>query len=536
MTRARAQALWPWLPLLFAAAYLVVLLTSFRSLVQGIYLNADVVSAPYIGELYGQAPAGAEVVLGNFPWYTTLWFEQLTHGLPAHRQIWELGPWAFSLLGVATVAWSANRVAGRWAAMLVAVVLACAGPALLGWQFAASIHALTFVHVCLLGAFLVWLAGRPGGWLGRPAVHWLICALVAGVTAAGFASDRLLLIAGLVPFALAGVALGFLVSPPAGRRIALSAVLVAVAAGVGGRIIAAIMEGQHVVAHPFDVFMAGFERLAPNVRILAQSLAYLFNGDFGGMRPDADAALALACAAVLAAAVVVVVRHSRRSWRAPRRATVAPEAARVAYVAFWSLAATILAAAFVLTTVPVDRYTSRYVVTVGYAIFALVPLAAAARWWPARALLTAGACVIVLGSTVGLAHHDIQHNPNNFPTGSVSGPLARLAKAEHVTYGYAGYWDAAPLTWQTKASLQLYPVAPCDADKTRLCPFTLHRISSWYVPRPGTRSLLVVDHLQPSFSPGEPGNSFGPPDRVASIGQLTVYIYPYDIARRFSSA
>src|SRR5205807_1843050 len=92
--------LWPWLPVLFAAAYVVLLASTFRSVVQGIYLSADFASAPYIGELYRQAPSGAEVVLANFPWYTTLWFEQATHWLPAHRQVWEVAPWVGSLIGV----------------------------------------------------------------------------------------------------------------------------------------------------------------------------------------------------------------------------------------------------------------------------------------------------------------------------------------------------------------------------------------------------------------------------------------------------
>src|SRR5258706_6370849 len=138
--------LWPWLPLVFAGVYFVVLLASLRSVVQAIYWSADVVSAPYIGELYPARGAGAHVVLGNIPWYTTLWFEELTRGLPAHREIWEGAPWLFSLFGVGLVAWSAGKAAGRWAAMVVAVAAGCAGPGLFTYPFARSQHAPHFVY------------------------------------------------------------------------------------------------------------------------------------------------------------------------------------------------------------------------------------------------------------------------------------------------------------------------------------------------------------------------------------------------------
>jgi hypothetical protein len=517
----------------------VVLAANFKSLVQGIYLSADVVSAPYIGELYGQAPPDANVVLGNFPWYTTLWFEQLTHGLPAHRQIWQVGPWLASLAGVGVVAWSTWRAAGRWAGTMVAVALGCAGPALLVYQFGASLHAVTFVHVCLLGGFLVLCAARPRGMVGGPAWHAALCLLLAGVTAAGLASDRLLMVAGVIPFVLAGLAAGWVIAAPAGRRIAVSSALVGVAAVIGSRVIVSVMEGQDVRPYTFDVAMAGFDRITTNFRLLAQSLAYLFNGDFSGLRLSAETALTVACAGALTVAVVAAFRYGLRWWRGELRVPrPAPspaggeESMRALHIAFWALAGSLLALAFVLTDVAQNRYSARYLLTAGYAVAALVPVAAVLRGRGARAIVTVGVCVIAGGSIMGLARRDVQANPSHYPTGTVAGPLLRLAQTERVNYGYAGYWDAAALTWQMKMKLRLYPISECGTN--RLCPFPFHKISSWYTPRPGTRSLYVVDHLQQSRpDPKEPGDRFGRPDRAVSIGQLTVYVYPYDIASRF---
>jgi hypothetical protein len=533
--RMRWERLWPWLPLLFAGVYFVVLLATLRSVVQSIYWSSDVVSAPYIGELYPSRGSGAHVVLGNIPWYTTLWFEELTRWLPAHREIWEGAPWLFSLFGVGLVAWSAGKAAGRWAAMVVAVALACAGPGLLSYQFALSIHAATFVHVCILGAFIVLCASRGGQVRGRYA-HVALSAAIGAVTAAGVASDRLLVVAGLAPFLLTGLALAWLLGPPARRRLALSAVGVTVLALVGGRVIAAIMEASNVRAAHFDITFAQWDHLVPNLRLLAQGLAYLFNGDFGGARFNGRGLLAFACALALAAAAYAAVRFGRR-WvteaiaRRRRREENGPPPALAAHVVFWSSAAVLLALAYVFSSVPIDRYTSRYLLTVGYGIAALVPLAATIRYAWARAAVVAGVCVIVTGSIAALARRDLQDQAPGFPTPALSGPLLRLAHQYGATVGYANYWDAAPLTWQMKSDVRVYPVRSC-ASGAGVCPFGLHRISTWYLPRPGRRSFLVVDPRFPN-GPQDPGPALGRPIRVAAIPPARVYVYDDDIAARF---
>jgi hypothetical protein len=531
---------WPWLPLVFAAGYVAVLLATFRSLVQAIYLNADFASAPNLGELYPRAPAGAEVTLTNFSWYTTLWFEQLTHGLPYHRQIWQVGPWLGSLVGVGLVAWATSRAAGRWAGAMVAVALGCAGPVLIYWQFPGAGHAVTWLHVCILDAFLVLCATRASGLIGgRTATHALVCLLVAAITAVGVASDSLLLLAGVAPFVLAGVSLGWLLRPPAGRSVALTAAVVAVAAVVGSRVVVAIMHAQHIVGTHFDIRFAAFDRIGTNFRLLAESIAYLFNGNFSGMPLNGRGFLTVACTVVVAAAVVVVVRLGRAWWRIHPRSSAAlagpaaagsQEAARRAHVMFWLVTALLLSLGFVFTSVPADINTTRYVLAVGYALAALVPVVAMSRGSWARALVVAGLCLVVAGSIRGIAARDVQAFAKRFPQ-AVPGSLLQLARAEHVKYGYAGYLDAVPISWQTKEELQIYPVMPCSGD--RLCPRGVHQISSWYVPRPRTPTMLVIDQVPYQTHPPGPPPSLGPARRVAKIRQFTVYIYPYDIASRF---
>jgi cytochrome b561 len=530
---ARAADLGLYLPAGLTVLYLVLLAAAFRPVVQAIFLNADIVSGPYIGELLGEAPPDAEVVLGNFPWYQLFWFEALTDDLGPRRVLWQAGPYVGSLAGVAFVAWSAWKAAGRWAGVMVATVLVAASPPLLTLQFSWTAHAATWIHVCLLGAFLVACASR-GGMLGGPLLHTVAGTALALVTAAGVASDQLLVPAGVVPFFLAG--LGLAVVLPAGARAALAVTVAVVttAALVGGEIIVALMEDAGVRATEFPIKLATYDRIFPNARLFLQSLAYLFNGDFGGLSPGFEAVLALACSAAvlvgLAAAVRSVPGFVRVQLAARGTARTQRDAARVAHLGFWLLAGLILTVAFVLSSVPVDRESSRYIVGVAYALAAVLPVLAfgAERW--ARPAVALGVCVVVAGSLAALIRKDVEENPSRFPTGLVSGPLAELVEVERLDHGYGDYWDAAALTWQSKAVAKVYPVTRCGDDLSHYCPFPYHRISTWYEPRPGTRSFLVVDKTQPSVH--QPDPRFGEPERVVGIGQLEVHVYDYDIATR----
>src|SRR5439155_24585897 len=100
---------------------------------------------------------------------------------------------------------------------------------------------------------------------------------------------------------------------------------------------------------------------------------------------------------------------------------------------------------------------------------------------------------------------------------------------EGVTRGYAGYWDAANLTWQSRRRLVVSPVTRCDLPREpRLCAFRFFTVRSWYDPRPGP-SFLIVDP-ETAFVTQAP-----PIVRTAAksfhLGPLTVYVFDYDLAR-----
>jgi hypothetical protein len=188
---------------------------------------------------------------------------------------------------------------------------------------------------------------------------------------------------------------------------------------------------------------------------------------------------------------------------------------------------------FICSTLPIDRYSARYLLSVAYAIAVLVAVGAAASA-RARAIVALAACVVVAGSTTAIAARDLQSNLGNFPTTADARALSEFAADHRLRYGYAGYLDAAALTWQADGPVEVYPVNLCGSGPDT-CLFPFHRIDSWYTPRPATRTFFVVDPKQPTGMEGFLPR-FGKPELVERVGRLVVYVFPYDIASRFRRA
>jgi hypothetical protein len=111
----------------------------------------------------------------------------------------------------------------------------------------------------------------------------------------------------------------------------------------------------------------------------------------------------------------------------------------------------------------------------------------------------------------------------------VAGRIAALAARHHLSFGYAGYWNAAPITWASNFRIQVYPVAVCDQG-AHLCRFDLHFISSWYAPRRAAGSFLLTDAALANVP--RPTPDLGRPTAVYPLGTITMYVYPYDLATK----
>ena len=509
--RAKAAVLprWPLAPLIFGAGFVVVLLVRFGDLLGQAALHADSVSAPVIGELLGPSQ-GRDVILGNFAWYQQLWFELATRWVPGHRQLWEAFPYLLALIGIALTAWSAWKVAGRWAATITGVLLLCAGAPLLDNLFQGTTHAPTSFQIAVLGAALVWMA--------RGGVRVWFVVVVGVISAAGLA-DPLFVLAGLIPLMLAGAA-----AWPAGRRdlTAAAAAIAVIAVGLG-LVLGAIMTGAGYRVYPYHPIFAQFEQLWTNTRLALQGYLLMNGGDFWGRPIAKRGAFAVLCALILVGGLVL-------AWRAVRAGATNWRALDVPYVVygiFWASCATIAFGAYIGTTVPYDVFTFRYIVPGWFAVAALVPLAGSLGRWIAPAV-TAGVCVLAFGAAVALARGDATTPASNWPERPLQAQLEAALKPFGVTKGYAAYWDAAPITWGTHLRLQVFPVHRCDNASPVLCRFDFHNVGSWYRPAPG-RSFLIVDPTNADMV-GGPDPAAGMPLRQLTVGRLQVYVYRDDIA------
>jgi hypothetical protein len=187
----------------------------------------------------------------------------------------------------------------------------------------------------------------------------------------------------------------------------------------------------------------------------------------------------------------------------------------------------LLSIVFIFSGIPEDLGSSRYLVGVIYAIAALVPLLGK-RGPLTRAAVTIGVTLYAFAGWLALTQHKIVAPVS--PSDRLAGAVATFAKDEHLAVGYAGYWDAAPITWETHQRVKVFPVDDCDGSQ-HLCAFELHIITSWYSPRPGAKSFLLSDSTYPTV-PSAPTPDLGKPIAIHQIGPVTMYVYPYDIAAR----
>ena len=517
----------PWVPALLAVVYLLALAVQFNKVVAAVYLNADAASAPVIGSFAGHG-SGA-IVLGNLPWYSTLIFELATRGLPLHRQLWEAAPYAMALASVALIADSLRRVSGRVAAAIAAAVLICSSAPLLSLLFVLDDHSPTWFTIALLGWWVVILERVKPSSRARSLGLLAGGVVIAFVTGMNAASDRLLLVGGLVPLVFApAVAFAF-----DRRAAARNAVLAASATCALAAIVALIT--AHLM-HVHDVTYAGHytfgepAHVQGNLTLWWQGLVFIGNGNFFGAAIGFTSILAAACALIVLAGAVGALRFG---WLELRNSPVETEArptdsGRLAHIVFWLAAGLAISFAFMLSSEPEGLPASRYLVGVLYAVVALVVLPIEHRR-VVGAMVVGAATIYCLAATIAMARGTATEYGISSPSDHIAGEVAALAKREHITRGYAGYWDAAPITWATHLRVHVFPVQLCGQ---ALCEFNLHTVASWYRPHPGQRTFLLTDSVQ-AYLPSPPP-SLGPPVASYPIGPVTMYVYPYDIATRIA--
>jgi hypothetical protein len=532
MRRASRAARWAvdhleWLVGLLVAGYLILLLARLSPLIRAMNWDSDSSSAFVMADLLGPDDQVFGSTHGS---WTTMWWYLLTKDLPGHRQIWGLTSPALMIATSALIAWAAWRMGGRRAALLAGGLSVAASPLVLPVLLQASFHNSSFFALALLAVYLLELTRRQ--W---PVLVTAGAVLVVGViVGTNLASDSFLLVAGILPFAAASFGLLLAQPGPRSKRVAWAAgatlVVTVIAAGATTHFMH--RAGWHT--YPPTARFLDTGALTRHVGWLLQTLVKMGNGDFFHRRINADSLLALGCAGLTVAALPIPAVLGWRLVRAP--GGIRP--IRFAYTAFWSSVWLLTGLSFVFSTQAVALGGERYLVPMLYSVAALIPLVRpriSPRW------LTAGICLFLATSVVALAEG--RDEKPYLPTGSgglatglasAKDQIVQAAKGAEAVVGYAGYWDAASLAWSSGLQVKVYPVRDCQLPSRRraVCPFIYQHLSSWYKPKPRTRTFLIVDPetlwlIQP------PPAELGVPLARHHFGTVDMYIYGHDIARDF---
>lgn len=465
------------------------------------------VSGPLV--LAVQLRGHGTVYLPHISAWTSLWWELATRDLPFHVQLWQATGYAFAVAGAALVGWATGRVVGRRNGLTAAAAALVVGPLALRALFTLNFHVSTPFTAAVLGAFLVVIAKSRA---------WLIAIPVGILAGLNLASDPLLLPAGIVPFAIAAGVFAF-----SARRVRI-----AIHAGLALALAAVAALSANGLMHGLGYHVAGarsqrspLHDLPHNVSLLGRMIALLGGANYAlpGGYPIEPLRAVVALLVLLAAAapLVAAAKHFIQPAHPLLRA----------YACYWGAVAIFLGIAFVGTTnaAALGWPSFSYLLALAPAAGAGVGLLSAGST-RAQSLAAIGVAVVgavnIAGVIGGRAETPLGE------VGKYERPLVRFLTHERVTRGYAGYWDAQNLTWQSGMRVRVEPVGLCNTRGKPLCAFRSSVIASSYRARPEP-SFLIVDPTAGSVTT-RPAFAV---DATASrrFGRSTVYLFPYDIAR-----
>jgi hypothetical protein len=516
-----------WVALVAVGVFLVWSAVLIREITVPLYQNADFASAPTLAQFLPDQGSGY-VTLGFYPWLESLYWLDLTRWLPSHEAAWKALPFVVFGITVGVFGWTVGRTVSRRAGLVAALAMATPSPFVIYMLGVPNQRLPALLHTVILAAFLVAVPRLRGWRLGKRAV-W--AAGLVLTLAAGFSSDPLLLLAAIIPF-LVAVGLGWrlkLLEP----RIAGFAGAACVAGALGGRGLEALAEHNRLIynqGHYFNMAQAG--HALSNAGLLLQDVALFAHGQFALASEPATAFNAgrevLAIAAI--GAVLLFALVLGRSWRAILPDQGRPVELRLLGV-YWAVSIVGVSLAFVIITAPVALGSVRYVTTLWPGLLTLVLVVYGRRAVTTMAIFAAG--IAILGC-IELGRGYYTYVNQNRPQAGQVEQLEKFVADNDLDHGYAGYWDAAPIDVESDFKVHTYPIEPCEGPLVRYCPFRVHTISTWYVPKQGVRSFYAVGDptLTPSLKP--PPAEWGRPFKTARFGNLTVYAYDYDIAARIS--
>lgn len=523
-----------WLvALAFAAGYLVVFVAQLPSNIAALAWNSDYASGFTIAESVVRAGVGGHTVLASAGQWVLLWFGLATARLPLHRTLWGVAPTVLFIATGLIVGWSVDQVAGRRAAVLAVLMSVVVSPLALAFLMAAEAHNSVYPCTALLGAYLIWLSRGRGR---RRALAFAVPPLAGVALGTCVASDLLVVATAVIPLGLTAILTG-LRRDRRCRLIALSALTTVAVAIPVARLTSAVMHSLGFLTIATPVRLAGLSELPQRAELLFKGLKVLFNGYLGPAEPGTlHTPLGIASDVAMSGALLTLLVLGARATftflstglhRSSAGAQTPGQLARSLHVIYWTGSAACACGAFLLAaeTGGGTALHESYYATVIFSVAAVIPLLLSAGQL-VRRLVPAGVAVLFLAGLVGLTS-----KATGGPAIALSARgIERAADASGATVGYAGYWDASSLTWGTHGRVTARPVMACvNPSGASVCPFYEADVPAWYVPR-RRRTFLLVDPGEPWVSSLPSG--LGRPLALYTVGTISMYVYPYDIAGR----
>ncbi len=517
-----------WLvPYGIAAAYLILFVAQLPHNLWVLGWNSDFASGFTVPATVVETGTGGHTVLGTSGLYIPLWYGLLTAKLPLHRELWEIGPTVLFIATALTIGWTVAQIATRRAAILAVLIVLVASAVTLSLFMAAVVHNTTYPCTALLGAYLVWLTRGDGRRRATALAVPLLAAIVLGTC---LASDALIVSTGIIPFTLTAV-LACLRRDRRSKLVALSSLTTVVLALPIAALTSTTMSSLGFKTHAPTLEVAPRPLIPIHGQQLLNGLERLFNGYLGGpgatgtlyaeLGVACDIVMAVALLALLVAGTYSAVNFILSRWRA-NGPTTPTQLATTLHITYWVSSALTACGAFTFSTFWGSDYEAFYV-TVIFSVAAVIPVflssRSAVRW-----LILVGTSIFFIGSLVGLASPE-GGDPAVFTP--YEGLIVKLARANHATAGYAGYWDSSSLTWSSRERIKVRPVFPCaNPGGANLCIFPQETVPSWYVAK--RRHTFLLRRPEELHFP----EGLGRPLATYSIGPGQMFIYPYDIASR----
>jgi hypothetical protein len=481
-----------------AAAYVATVVVLWHELVDSNNWDTDV-SGPLAlaDQLRGVGP----VSIPHYGEWTTFWWLLGTRWLPWHASLWDASGYVLAVATAVLLGFVTARVAGRWAGVTAGATALLVGPFALRALLGLASHVTTPVGAVVLAAGLVALTRTRS---------WLVVIVVGVIAGTNAASDGLLWFAGVIPFALAGA---FLARATRSREIGVRVAAIVAVAVVSAVLTSVVMRALDFHVIGLDVHLAALRDLPGNVRHLARMTALLGGANYAFPPPyprdPVRALVALLALAGAATPVIVAVRL--------RHATPALRA----YAFFWAAAVAVLCLVFVVTpnAAALGPKSANYLLTLAPAAGVGVALLAARS----RAAQLAVALAVAFVGAVNVASVTDGHASGTPPVGVYQSEIRAVLAQRGATRGYAGYWDAQNLSWQSGMKLLVAPVVNCGE---QLCPYNFFTVRSWYARRGGPTFLLVDPTNAVVQAPAWTSTAA----ETHRFGPLTLYVFDEDIA------